>query len=252
MIIMAVKLSVAFLCALASSIAAMWYWCYGKGRPLQSRKSRLWLGANIVVMSVISSVAAIFIPVTGDYYWLESAALPSTLAGSKSLEKVGSDTDRGSGNPLAQLLKSVIEIATWLVAPLRTILHDHMRRDMMHWVERIDGRYKPYASWNWHQLRGEADDLYGSLALYVEDDSSRLGQLEGKYKLIKEEPPASGPGRDVALRLARKSYAEMRLLAYIWGYDLTQPSEAQSGKGLKKCISALKPEKSHVHRQAMH
>lgn len=240
---LAAKLAISFGCALVTSAVAMWYWSDGKGRPLQSSKSMAWLAANILVMAVISTAVGNLIPAAGDFFWLKSALLPATLAGSKSLEDVPAV---GSGsNPLAQLVASVLELASWVVAPLRTLLGRQMRQDMLAWVETINGKHRPYNSWTWQHLMSEARQLHGSLCLYMADEKTSLGTLRGVYQLVTEgfDLPA-GPDREKRLPVARTAYAELRRMAYIWGYDFTKPADAQSGKGLRKSVAALRPSKT--------
>jgi hypothetical protein len=237
------KLAISFGCALVTSAVAMWYWTDGKGRPLQSSKSKAWLAANILVMAAISTGIGNIIPAAESVFWLKSALLPAALAGSKSLEDVPAGGSGGS-NPLAQLVASVFELASWIVAPLRTLLGRQMRHDMLAWVETINGKHRPYNTWTWQHLLSEARQLFDSLSLYMADEKSNLGTLQGVYDLVTEGydlPP--GPARDVKLRHARTAFAELRRLAYIWGYDFTKPAGKQSGKGFRKFLAALKPSK---------
>lgn len=239
---LAARLAISFGGALVTSAVAMWYWSDGKGRPLQSSRSRAWLAANILVMAVISTAVGNLIPAAEGFFWLKSALLPAALAGSKSLEDVPA-VGSGGNNPLAQLAASIFELASWVVAPLRTLLCRQMRHDMLAWVETIDGKDRPYNSWTWQHVLSEARQLHGSLCLYMADEKSNLGTLSGVYDLVIEgyDLPA-GPDREARLRQARTAYTELRRLAYIWGYDFTKSAEAQSGKGgLRKSIAALKP-----------
>jgi hypothetical protein len=246
------KLAISFGGALVTSTVAMWYWSSGKGRLLQSGKSRAWLAANILVMALISTaIGALIPPVATSFFWLNTALLPATLAGSRSLEDLPMDGIKG-GNPFGRLLSAIFDLASWLVAPLQKLLDKRMRHDLVAWVETIDGEHRPFDSWNWKRLRNEAGQLYESLCLYVADEPNGLGELTGIYDLVNEgcDLPA-GAERDACLRKARTAYTQLRRLAYIWGYDVSKPAKSQSGKGLtklRKSIAALKPVKAENPR----
>ena len=181
------KLVISFALALITSSVAMWYWCFGKGRPLQSHQSLAWLLANILAMATISAAVGVYLPVSSSWSWLQSAALPATLAGSKSLEHVQDPTSKTGNNAVAQLFAAVVDIASWCVAPLRALLHRRMRRDMVEWVEIVDGARYSYDEWDWPHLQTRAEQLYNSLSLYMADEPSNLGALDGKYALTLQE-----------------------------------------------------------------